>query len=54
MKKESKVRLVNVRHKQFDGVAGVIVKIIKKRNEVVVKCENGKNYYASPENIEFI
>lgn len=43
-----------VRHAEFRGLQGQVQRVIKSRGEVLVMCENGKRYYALPENLKVI
>jgi hypothetical protein len=41
----------NVTHKQFSGLSGIVHKAIASRNEYAVRLDDGRTYYANPENV---
>lgn len=50
--KGDRVILSRVRHAEYKGQVGEVVKIVKSRNQVSVRLESGVLYDANPENID--
>ncbi len=50
--KGDRVILSRVRHSEYKGQVGEVVKIVKSRNQVSVRLESGVLYNANPENID--
>lgn len=44
----------DVLHKTYAGVTGTVKKTVKRRNVIVVVCDDGKSYDAYPENVIII
>lgn len=43
-----------VRHAEYRGMCGTVVRVVKSRGVVTIKGDSGKKYGALPENVELI
>ena len=54
-KQGDRVRLKDaVRHAEFRGMCGTVVRTVKSRGVVIIKDDTGNRYDALPENVELI
>lgn len=44
----------NVRHTQYRGLCGRVVRTVKSRGMITVECGSGNRYDAYPENVELL